>query len=75
AYGFDDWYLPAAGELNEMYKKLGPVANGGSGQITTGYYCSSTEIDNLFVWAQSFDIGNPYYSFKDNGDGCRCVRR
>lgn len=75
AYGFDDWYLPAAGELNEMYKKLGPVANGGSGQITSGYYWSSSEYINFFAWYQIFDDGSQYNDLKDFGYQCRCVRR
>jgi len=76
AYGFDDWYLPAAGELNEMYKKLGPVANGGSGQITSGFYWSSSEYNYNYAWFQDFDNGNQdYFGNKDFNVRCRCVRR
>lgn len=73
AYGFDDWYLPAAGELNEMYQKLGP---NGSQQITTGAYWSSSEFDADYAWIQSFvdgyqsTGGKAYYYYY-----CRCVRR
>jgi hypothetical protein len=73
AYGFDDWYLPAAGELNEMYLKLGPI---GSGQITTGIYWSSSECDENFAWGQDFGDGGQQESFLKFGEfQCRCVRR
>ncbi len=50
SYGFDDWYLPAAGELNEVFKKIGP---NGSGQIKAGYsHWSSTEVDSNSAWVQ-----------------------
>lgn len=76
AYGFDDWYLPAAGELNEMYKKLGPVANGGSGQITTGNYWSSSERSETYAWNQDFDDGSQSsFVSKDYYSQCRCIRR
>ena len=72
AYGFDDWYLPAAGELNEIYKKLG--ANG-IGQINTGPYWSSTERNAADAWGQYFDNGLQYAFNKEDSVGCRCVRR
>ncbi len=72
AYGFDDWYLPAAGELNEMYLKLGP---NGSGQITTGFYWSSSEGDDANAWFRNFGGGNQGYGNKSNVLQCRCVRR
>jgi len=73
AYGFDDWYLPAAGELNEMYQKLGP---GGSGQITTGFYWSSSEVSVFLAWLQHLGSGGQDADgFKDNDIQCRCVRR
>jgi hypothetical protein len=72
AYGFDDWYLPAAGELNEIYKKLGP---NGSGEIITGYYWSSSERNTADAWGQYFDHGIQYAFNKDDKAGCRCVRR
>jgi len=75
AYGFDDWYLPAAGELNEMYKKLGPVANGGSGQITSGFYWSSSEFNFDDAWVQVFADGVQLGGYKDVDVRCRCVRR
>lgn len=75
AYGFDDWYLPAAGELNEMYLKLGPVANGGSGQIATGYYWSSSETSVPTAWGQDFDDGLQFYFNKKDNFRCRCARR
>ena len=75
AYGFDDWYLPAAGELNEMYEKLGPVGNGGSDQITSGFYWSSSEFNVNFAWFQDFVNGNQVNYGKVNVNRCRCVRR
>jgi hypothetical protein len=72
AYGFDDWYLPAAGELNEMYLKLGP---NGTGQITNGIYWSSSEYDNFWAWYQYFDDGFQSNFGKGNNFRCRCVRR
>jgi hypothetical protein len=78
AYGSQDWYLPAAGELNEMYKKLGPTTNGfgGSGQITIGFYWSSSEFVDSNAWNQIFDNGLQGADLKDDvHPRCRCVRR
>lgn len=75
AFGFDDWYLPAAGELNELHKQLGP---GGSGQITSAAFWSSTEINTNQAWGQSFFVssGGQIQGIKSSVDGhCRCVRR
>ncbi len=78
AYGFDDWYLPAAGELNELYKKLGPTNNGfgGSGQMPSGAYWSSSESGNDVAWAQRFDDGTQLgVNVKYAKYRCRCARR
>jgi hypothetical protein len=79
AFGFDDWYLPAAGELNTMYEQLGPTDNGsgGSGDMTSGTYWSSTESNNINAWVQNFLDGitklkNPSRTANSR---CLCVRR
>jgi uncharacterized protein (TIGR02145 family) len=74
AYGFDDWYLPAAGELDEMYKKLGTVAQGGNGQITTGSYWSSSERNSNEGYVVYADKGLTT-DFKDYESKCLCIRR
>ena len=72
AYGFDDWYLPAAGELNEMFLKLGP---GGSGQITSDIYWSSSESSDNGAWLQGFSGGGQAQEVKSSAFiRCRCVR-
>jgi hypothetical protein len=78
AFGFDDWYLPAAGELNMMYQQLGPTTNGfeGSGDMPTGFYWSSSEYSASFARYQHFIDGNQYLATKGSADpSCRCVRR
>ena len=77
AFGFDDWYLPAAAELNELYKQLGPTDNGfgGSGDIPSGVYWSSSEADDFIAWGQVFDNGGQSFADKDFNFRCRCVRR
>lgn len=72
AYGFDDWYLPAAGELNEIYQKLGPV---GSQQIMTGYFWSSTERFASTAWNHAFAEGIQGAGAKGAYNWCRCVRK
>ena len=73
AFSFDDWYLPAAGELNMMYQQLGPS---GSGDITIGYYWSSSELNANNAWRLFFGNGTPFFVSKDASDyRCRCVRR
>jgi hypothetical protein len=72
AHGFDDWYLPAAGELNEIYLKLGPK---GSGQIYTGWFWSSSG-NNEGAWFYQFEVGSQSFQLKDlTPIGYRCVRR
>lgn len=75
AYGFDDWYLPAAGELNEMHNKLGPLGFGGSGQMPTGGYWSSSEYGTEYAWGKGFDDGLQILDIKLSILQCRCVRR
>ena len=78
AFGFDDWYLPAAGELNIMYQQLGPTGNGfdGSGDIPSGVYWSSSESNVNSAWIQFFDYGDQnVVSLVFDITRCRCVRR
>lgn len=56
---FRDWRMPTKYELNEMY--LQQAAIGGS---FSGYYWSSSEIDNNLAWLQSFFDGIWYSSDK-----------
>lgn len=72
AYGFDDWYLPAAGELNEINQQLGP---NGSGQILQGFFWSSSERDGGYAWGRYFESNSPAIGNKTYQYYCRCVRR
>ncbi|MFN0213624.1 MAG: hypothetical protein ACKVT2_05160 [Saprospiraceae bacterium] len=75
AEGFDDWYLPAAGELNEIFKQLGPTTYGGNGLMTNGFYWSSSELIDDGAWGQGFLVGNRGSSSKISDSRCRCVRK
>jgi hypothetical protein len=77
ANGCDDWYLPAKGELNAMYKQLGPDNNGfnGSGDIISGSYWSSKDYTTSLAWRQNFDSGAQGQWSKIGYRSCRCVRR
>ena len=73
AYGFDDWYLPAAGELNEISKKLGPDTSG-IGQIR-GTYWSSSEKGADGAWSRTIGSNVWYFDKKDFKLPCRCIRK
>ncbi len=71
--GCDDWYLPAAGELNAMYQQLGP---GGMNGFVSFTNWSSTEHNGSFAWRRSFADGLQDYVYKSvSYDACRCVRK
>ncbi len=64
--GYKDWYLPSKDELNHLYENKSVV-----GGFATGYYWSSSEVDNDGAWVQGFNggaQGNP------NEGGRYCVR-
>ena len=63
SYG-PDWFLPSAKELNQIYINK-TTLEGVSGFIAfSGYYWSSTELDNVFAWLQYFNFGNQFYDDK-----------
>ena len=68
--GYTDWYLPSKDELAKLYamKVLG------FGGFAGNYYWSSTEVDNLFTWYQSFSNGNQFNSGKDRTCYVRAIR-
>jgi hypothetical protein len=68
---FMDWRLPTKRELNLMYG----VYNGSNGaNLNNYYYWSSTEVDNVYVWSQSFYNGGQDVSGKYNSNYVRAVR-
>lgn len=72
ALGFDDWYLPAAGELNVIFQQLGPAGNN---NFIEDRYWISTDFSENQAWLQSFITGHQYDVIKNNTNRCRCVRR
>ena len=69
--GYSDWYLPSKYELSLMYElksiiNLKSTNNGFAAFSSSGYYCSSTEIDQWFMWAIEFTLfdGTPTMSGK-----------
>ena len=72
--GKDDWYLPAAGELQAIVTQLGPSGNNG---FSKSSYWSSTEVSSANAWVYNLYSWHDFQSRtkKFNNGGCRCVRR
>lgn len=68
--GYSDWYLPSKDELNKLY--LSKTAIGG---FANADYRSSSEVNNLYAWTQSFYTGDQNNSnFKDYQYRVRAIR-
>jgi hypothetical protein len=75
--GFNDWYLPAAWELNNLYNAafiINTVA-GVTDLIFIASYWSSTEYDGGTAWYQNFYNGYALYANKGPLFRVRAVRR
>jgi len=72
AFGYDDWYLPALGELVEMRKQHGE-------KMGSATYWSSTENSSAAAFIQLRESSTQAYSeitrAKFVVNICRCVRR
>jgi hypothetical protein len=58
--GYDDWFLPSKGELDLMYKNIGPGAPApltNVGGFVSSFYWSSSEWDSGSAWYQEFSNG------------------
>lgn len=74
--GFDDWFLPSADELNELYSNVSIVGNAitsNGGDVISNSYWSSTEVDiNDAIW---WNINQGFNIPKDNDFlGVRAIR-
>lgn len=79
AYGHDDWYLPAADELNILFTNRAAGSLNGSfdltGLIPLGFYISSSEHAATTARRQAFSSGNQFGNLKSNPMSVRCVRK
>ena len=67
--GYDDWFLPSKGELNELYKNRNVIDG-----FDTSAYWSSSESSDGDAWCQYFVNGYPYYDPKLYTYKVRAVR-
>lgn len=72
AFGCDDWYLPALGELKAMYEQIGPAGNN---DFKSDAYWSSSEFFGSLAWEKRFADGFSNGQFKEQELYCRCVRK
>jgi hypothetical protein len=76
--GLNDWYLPAAWELNQCYNAAFVVNAilGATNGFQFASYWSSTEFNRNNAWYQDFGYGYPITTFnKNNYYRVRAVRR
>ena len=73
SYG-PDWFLPSAKELNQMYINKTTLEGVSGFTAFSGYYWSSTEVDNDYAWIQFFNFGDQSYNYKDTNFSVRAVR-
>lgn len=75
---YGDWYLPSKYELQLIYQNKEAIdtaiTNYGGLVLSTGYYWSSTEIDNEHTWSLSMGTGNLNQSYKFYGNRVRAIR-
>lgn len=71
AFGFDDWYLPSAGELYIMDLQL----NFEIRLTPLSSYWSSTEVSGIRAWLLNFNTGFLFDTGKIFPRQCRCVRK
>ena len=67
--GFDDWFLPARDELDELYQNRDLVPG-----LSAATYWSSTELNASSAFTQNFATGSAGTSFKSNVFAARAVR-
>ena len=67
--GFNDWFLPSKGELNQMYIQRTVI-----GGFANDEYWSSTEYDVYTAWTQDFTSGKQERSAKKNSKNVRAIR-
>jgi hypothetical protein len=67
--GKTDWHLPSKDELNKMYLQRSAI-----GGFASGVYWSSSELDALYAWDQSFGDGYPANANKPVAQYVRPVR-
>ena len=73
----DDWYLPSAKELNQMYLTIGngaPAPNTNIGGFAEAFYWSSSEFDSLVALMQNSVSGSQHFADKLNDFRVRAVR-
>ena len=70
--GFKDWFLPSLGELNEMYKATSVA--GVTWIPITGWFWSSSQLDNIYVWCQYLSSGVQFDNGKVNSSYVRAIR-
>lgn len=69
--GYRGWFLPSKDELNLMYLNL---KMNGAGGFASQTYWSSSEYSAINAWAQSFENGSQFSSFKNSSGRVRAVR-
>ena len=76
--GFTDWYIPAAGQLYEIYTNKTNINAALTAMSSTAfsghYYWSSSECSSDDGWCVSFSDGDVSYNDKDNYFRVRFVR-
>lgn len=71
--GFNDWFLPARQELDQMYLNLHTQGQGSFNGLST--YWSSTENNNISAQGVSFNTGNTINNNKTSSYRVRAARR
>jgi uncharacterized repeat protein (TIGR02543 family) len=68
--GYDDWFLPTGGELNELYKQKTTV-----GGFSVYEYWPSSGYDGYYAYFQNFSNGGCGLAQKNTSQRVRAVRR